>query len=76
MKRSIATALEGTPNRVLSEYGLEKLAIILNDGNLIERAAIEEQLLSDLGEKYSEYETFEERIIVFFAGKLLRYIQK
>lgn len=74
MRRSIATALEGTPKELLAKYGLEKLSIILEDGNPIERAKIEEKLLEDLGEKYSEYETYEERVIVFFAKKILKYI--
>lgn len=76
MRRCIATAVEGTDKMTLDKYGLEKLSIILQDGNPIERAKIQEKLLDELGENYSEYKTYEERVIVFFARRLLEYISK
>lgn len=73
--RTIETALEGTNTEVLSEYGLEKLCVIVQDRNEAEQLQMQEELLSELGEKYAEYKTHEERVIVFFSKKLLKFIQ-
>lgn len=75
MERSLETALEGTPIEILTKYGLEKLAVLVEDRNAEEQSQMEEQLLADLGEKYSEYASHEERVIVFFARKLLKHIK-
>lgn len=72
MVRTIETALEGTNLMILKKYGLEKLCIILKDRNGSEEVGEEEQLLSEIGEKYAEYDTHEKRIIVFFCKKLLK----
>lgn len=74
--RTIETALEGTTTETLSEYGLEKLSVIVQDRNEAEQFDMHEELLSELGEKYAEYKTHEERVIVFFSKKLLKFIQK
>ncbi len=76
MERSIETALEGTPEEILSLYGIEKLSVLLEDRSPIEQEEMERQFLADLGEKYNEYETHNERVIVFFAKKLLKYINQ
>lgn len=76
MERSIETALEGTPTEILSLYGIEKLSVLLEDRSPIEQEEMERQFLADLGEKYNEYETHNERVIVFFAKKLLKYISQ
>lgn len=76
MERSIETALEGTPMEILSLYGIEKLSVLVEGRSAVEQEEMEEQLLADLGEKYSEYDTHNERVIVFFARKLLKYIKQ
>lgn len=75
MERSIETALEGTPAEILSRYGIEKLSVIVEAVDAVAQEKLEEQLLEDLGEKYNEYKTHNERVIVFFAKKLLKYIK-
>lgn len=75
MERSIETALEGTPAEILSLYGIEKLSILVEAVDVVDREKLEEQLLADLGEKYNEYKTHNERVIVFFAKKLLKHIK-
>lgn len=75
MERSIETALEGTAEEVLSLYGIEKLSILIEAVDVESQENLEEQLLEDLGEKYNEYKTHNERVIVFFAKKLLKYIK-
>ncbi len=76
MERSIETALEGTPKEILLMYGLEKLEVLVQDRNAEEQKEMEEQFLEDLGEKYGQYETHEERVVVFFARKLLKHIKQ
>lgn len=75
MERSIETALEGTPAEILSLYGIEKLSILVEAVDVESQENLEEQLLEDLGEKYNEYKTHNERVIVFFTKKLLKYIK-
>lgn len=75
MERSIETALEGTSAETLSLYGIEKLSILIEAVDAESQENLEEQLLEDLGEKYNEYKTHNERVIVFFTKKLLKYIK-
>ena len=76
MERSIETALEGTPIDILCKYGIEKLSVLVEGVGAVEQEEMEKQLLADLGEKYNEYKTHNERVIVFFAKKLLKYIKQ
>ncbi len=76
IKRCIATALERSEEEVLSKYGLKGLTIILKDGNQTEEERIKSQLLDVIGQEYSKYETYEERITMFFATKILEYMRK
>lgn len=75
MERSIETALEGTPSETLSLYGIEKLSILVEPLDVVEQEKLEEMLMEDLGEKYNEYKEHNERVIVFFVKKLLKYIK-
>ena len=74
MERTIETALEGTSLEILAMYDLDKLSVLVQDRNIQEQEKMEEQLLADLGEKYNEYSTHNERVIIFFVKKLLRHI--
>lgn len=76
MERSIETALEGTSEEILSLYGIEKLSILIEAVDVEAQWNLEEQLLEEIGEKYNEYKTHNERVIVFFAKKLLKYIKR
>ena len=76
MERSIETALEGTSEKILSLYGIEKLSILIEAVDVEAQWKLEEQLLEEIGEKYNEYKTHNERVIVFFSKKLLKYIKR
>lgn len=73
MKRCIATALE---RGNVDKYGLSKLTIILEDSNPIEEERIKQQLLEIIGEEYSEYKTYEQRVTAFFVDKILEHMRK
>lgn len=74
MRRCIVTCLERTNYKVLSQYGIEKLTFILKDDNIEEEERIKRELLSVIGEEYSKYETYEERVIVFFSRNILKHL--
>lgn len=73
MVRTIETALEHSKN--LQRYGLEKLKVILDEDNDPDAIDKETKLLNEIGEQYGEYDTHEERVIVFFTKKILRYLE-
>lgn len=75
MVRTIETALENSSDQQLREFGLEKLKILLDEDIAYDHEVMEVRLLEEIGEKYAKsYETHEERVIVFFAKKILKYI--
>jgi hypothetical protein len=78
MKRCIVTAIEHTKNSdeaILSKYSLGNLKIILEDENVLKEEWIKEHILEYIGEEYAQYETYEARIVAYFANQLLEYIK-
>lgn len=62
--RTIETAIEKADKRYLNYLGLNKLKIILDDHS-------EEELISEIGEKYTKY-AHDEQILVYFVKKVLK----
>lgn len=72
MVETIMTALEVNMT-VLEGFGLGKLRVIV-DEDTDPQIDVETKLLEDIGEKYQDY-THEERVIVFFVKKVLKFIK-
>ena len=74
MRRCIITGLERTDKEVLVRYDLEKLTIILEAWNPKEDEKANECFFKAIGNRYARYDTYEERVIVYFCHKILNYI--
>ena len=75
MRRCIVTAIERTDQQTLVKYGLEELTIILGDANPEEEERIKKELLEIIGKEYEQYDAYAERVIVFFARRILEYLR-
>lgn len=69
---TIKTAIERADDIDLKELQLDKLNIILKGKRGV---ALEEELLSEIGEKYAQYSN-DEKIALYFIKKILKAIKK
>lgn len=62
--RTIETAIERADNEYLKQLKLDKLKLILDEHS-------DEELISEIGEKYAQY-NHDEQILVYFVKKVLK----